>query len=207
VQKELGDYMDQMNLTWEQRAELMKEQKDVQDALIESVKKLGEQYGITEGMVNDALAGNWEALRKSVQKEAAIRAAWNVAMAVEEFARAWGWFGLGNPVSAEASRQSAFGHLAAAAKWGTLGVAATMAGGTGGGGGGGSGGSDGPTGLGSDAAGKATGGGTQVTIYVDGFDPKSTKQQDWLQMANEDIRQRYGEDSSITVLSGAAGRK
>jgi len=57
-----------------------------------------------------------------------------------------------------------------------------------------------------DAANRIDAPGVQVTIYVDAFDPKSTKQQDYLAIAQEDIRQRYGDDSSITVTQGLPAR-
>ena len=57
-----------------------------------------------------------------------------------------------------------------------------------------------------DAANRIDAPGVQVTIYVNGFDPKSTKQQDYLAIAQEDIRQRYGDDSSITVTQGLPAR-
>lgn len=45
--------------------------------------------------------------------------------------------------------------------------------------------------------------GVQVTVYVDGIDPKSASHQALLAQTNEEIKERYGENSQITVLSGA----
>jgi hypothetical protein len=211
VQQELNDYMDQMNLTWEQRAEILAEQKDLQDALIEGLKGMANEYGITTKALDAFAEGHIKAGVTAIKGEARSRAVWNVATALEELARSIAAGATGNAAGAAAHLTAMKAHLVSAAKWSALAAGAGLAGGIGGGGGGGgaggsSGNSTGPTGLGSDAAAQANQPGTIVTVYVDGFDPNSPKQQDWLQYANEQIRQRYGDNSSITVYSGAIRR-
>jgi hypothetical protein len=209
VQQELNDYMGKMNLTWEQRAEIMKEQRDIQDALIEGLKKMADEYGVTTKALDEFAEGHIKAGVTAIKSEAKSRAAWNVAVAIEELARSIAAGATGNVAGASAHLAAMKSHLASAAKWAALAAGAGLAGAAGGGGSGsgGSSSSNGPTGLGSDAAAVAKAPGTQVSIYVDGFDPRSTKQQDWLAMANEDIRQRYGDDSAITILPATAGRQ
>jgi hypothetical protein len=211
AQSNLNDYMDEMYLTWEQRAEIMKEQQEIQDGLVESLKKMADEYGVTTKALDEFAKGHVRAGIEAIKGEAKSRAAWNVATAIEELARSLAAGATGNAAGAAAHLTAMKSHLASAARWAALAAGAGLAGSAGGGGGGGAGGGGGggagPTGLGNDAAQAAKGPGTLVEIYVDGFDPKSTKQQDWLAQANEDIRQRYGQDSSITVSSGSVPRR
>jgi hypothetical protein len=201
LQSELDDLMNDSNLTWEQRGEILKTQAQLQDALIDGLKEMAAQYGITQDVIDAAMKGNWKAVAQGIGKEATFRAAWNVAKAIEETAQAFGWFGLGNAAGAAAAKASAAEHWLAAAKWGALAGGATAAVNAAGAGGGAAGGA-----LGNDAASATQTPGAQVTIYVDGFDPKSAKQQAWLAYANEDIRQRYGDNSRVTVLAGSVPR-
>lgn len=198
LEAELSEKLNDGTLSFEERVQAQKNLKDVQSALIDGMKGMAAQAGFTQEALDAMWEGNWKAAFKSVAKEASISAAWNLAKASEEFARAWGWIGLGNFASAGAAKASAAGHLATAGKWAAL---AGTAGAAGSGGGGGSGGSAGSTAgqLGGDAAGKTQAAGVQVTVWVDGFDPDNTRHQDRIHAAAQDIRERYGEDSFIDI--------
>lgn len=89
-------------------------------------------------------------------------------------------------------------HVAIAGAWAAL--ASTF------GGGGGDttgGGSMNSAGASAGAAGQQQGPSVQVTVYVDGIDPDNTRHQGKIAAINQQVKERYGENSSVTVLGGS----
>jgi hypothetical protein len=199
LEDELKTKLDDTNLSFDDRVQATKDLKEVQDALVDGLKGMARQAGITDEAMKNMWEGNWKAAFRSIAKEAAISAGWNIAKAAEEEARALGWIGLGNFASASAAHASAAAHLASAGKW------AALAGGAAAGassGGGGTSGTNAPENLGGDAANATKNPGVQVTVYVDGVDPDNSKHQARMRRINQQIKERYGDTSYVTVTSG-----
>lgn len=201
LQEEINGKLQDENLTFEERVALSEDLREVNEAVIDGLKRIAADAGISAKALDLMMAGSGRKALQEIAKEAKGRAAWNIAKAIEMFARGAGWISLGNLPSAAAANAAGKMHLASAAKWATLAGGAGMAGGggeTGASGGGG----DVPENAGGDAANSVKQPGVQVTVYVDGIDPGNPRHQELNAAINQQTKERYGEDSQITIVSG-----
>lgn len=200
LQNELNIKLQDESLTFEERLQATQNLQQVNEALIDGLKRVAAEAGISGEALELMVKGSGRAALAEIAKEAKGRVLWNIAKAVEMFARGVGFLSLGNIPSAAAAKTAGKMHLGAAAKWGAVaGGLSAIAGGGGGEGGGGGAGTT-PDNLGGDAASAAQIPGVQVTVYVDGVNPNSTAHQALVAQTNQQIKERYGEDSQITVL-------
>lgn len=202
LQDELNAKLKDENLTFEEKVAIQQDLKTVQEAILGGLKQIAAEAGITQNVLAKALKGDAKGTLAELKKEAVGRAAWNVAKALEETGRALGWIGLGNFPSAAAAKASAAVHWASAAKWGLLAGGAALGAGGNGNAAGGAGTT--PENAGGETANQLRGPGVEVTIYVDGIDPDNTRHQAKIAAINQEVKERYGEDSQVTMITGRA---
>jgi len=123
----------------------------------------------------------------------------NVAFAIEQTAKGFGALGDMDAPAAGAYFKSAAEHLAAAAAWGALGGASAAAtGGLSGGRGG--------QGSGAKADKSQTQVGPEITIVIDGVDPKNPRHQALLGQTMRKYQERYGVPINVVQGNGGVSR-
>lgn len=122
----------------------------------------------------------------------------NIALAIEEGARALGFTALGNFASTGAAASSAAGHLAAAAAWGVLAGGAGSAGNALTGRGGGHGMTNNRD-AGAGIASRAERAGAEVHVYINPWDANNPGMQRSVAEASQRATERFGTNTKVTV--------
>lgn len=201
LEEELQNAMNLTGLTLGQRVQMAEELAMVQETLAATARGAKIDFDLLHGTLMALADGGIKGVVRWLGGEAKYRAIYNLAKAIEEYAMGTAAAASLNPATvakAPLHFKAATMHKMSALKWGMVAGGAALAGGAMGGGGGAGGGS---MLAGGSASRDMTNPGVRVTVYVDGIDPTNPRHQERVADTNRQIRERYGEDSAITVRS------